>query len=212
MSAQRLILIVAIAFGLGYTWLRGAFVPLLANEAAAETVVLRPGQTRAVFAAGCFWSAESAYEGKPGVVAVTSGYTGGHVPNPTYQQILGGGTGHLEAVEVVYDERQTSYAALLDIYWHTIDPFQASGQFCDVGEQYRPAIFAAADSQRLAAETSREAIARRFDRPVAVRVEAAAPFYPAEEYHQDYAARHPAQYSFYRWTCGRDARLSRIWR
>ena len=210
MRAQRVILIVAIAAALAYGWLRGGFVGL-ASSAAPPVVAPSEGQAKATFAAGCFWCAESDFEKVPGVVSVTSGYTGGHVANPNYKQVSQGGTGHAEAIEVLYDPRRVSYEMLLDHFWHNVDPFVVHRQFCDVGDQYRPEIFVRDATERAAAEQSKRQMQRRFQEPILVRISDAGPFYVAEAYHQDYSKTHPIQYRFYRWSCGRDARLREIW-
>jgi peptide-methionine (S)-S-oxide reductase len=208
--AQRAILILAIALGVGHAWLRGAFV---AEGAAAEerAPIAVARSSIATFALGCFWSAESAFAGMPGVLAVTSGYTGGTEPNPTYQQVSSGATGHAEAVEVRFDPIKVTFTQLLDRFWHEVDPFTAHKQFCDLGDQYRPAVFVHGAEQRDAALASRRHWEEHFGRPVTVAVEDAGRFFAAESYHQDYASRHPIQYRYYRWACGRDARLRQIW-
>jgi peptide-methionine (S)-S-oxide reductase len=209
--AQRIILIAAVVLAVGYAWMRNAFIAVGAALEADRPVVAAGGQL-ATFAAGCFWSAESAFEGLPGVVSVTSGYTGGSVANPTYTQVSAGATGHAEAVEIRFDPTRVAYAELLDRFWHEVDLFAAHQQFCDLGDQYRPAVFAHDQNQREAALASRHHWQEHFGRPVRVAVEEAGPFFPAESYHQDFAARHPFQYRYYRWSCGRDARLRQIWR
>lgn len=167
----------------------------------------------AVFAGGCFWCMEPPFDKLPGVISTTSGYVGGHVPNPTYEQVSAGGTGHAEAVKVVYDPHRVSYTKLLDVFWHNIDPVAVNRQFCDVGSQYRTAIFPIGDEQRRAAEASKRAVQAdpRFTQPIATRIEPAATFYPAEEYHQDYYVKNPVRYKYYRYGCGRDLRLREIW-
>jgi peptide-methionine (S)-S-oxide reductase len=207
-QAQRAILIAALTLGAGYAWLRGAFV--IVETAPVESSVGTRGSV-ATFAAGCFWSAESLFEKIPGVLSVTSGYTGGAEPNPTYAQVSAGATGHAEAVEVLFDPERVSYETLLDRFWHEIDLFAGHQQFCDLGDQYRPAVFAHDQEQRAAALASRNRWQEHFGQPVRVAVEEAGSFYVAEPYHQDYAARHPIQYAYYRWLCGRDARLRQIW-
>ena len=165
----------------------------------------------AVFAGGCFWSTESAFEHMPGVVSATSGYSGGRTANPTYSQVGDGGTGHLEAVRVVYDPRQISYASLVTRFLRTIDPTDADGQFCDQGDQYRTAIFVANAAERRAAEAAKAEAARQLRAPVATAIRPASAFYPAEDYHQDFARRNPTRYGMYRRGCGRDARLQQVW-
>lgn len=212
MRAQRTILVVAAALGVGLLWLRGGFVgPLDAQVTSTAARPVPPGLERAVFAAGCFWCVEADFDKLRGVVSTTSGYTGGRVPRPSYEQVSRGGTGHTEAVEVLFDPAVVSYEALLDHYWRNVDPFVSHRQFCDVGDQYRPEIFVHSMAQRAAAEASKERIRRRFDAPIVVAVTDAQPFYEAEAYHQDYYQKHAIQYRFYRWSCGRDARLDAIW-
>jgi peptide-methionine (S)-S-oxide reductase len=165
----------------------------------------------AIFAGGCFWCVEADFDKVPGVISTTSGYTGGKVANPTYQQVSAGTTGHTEAVEVVYDPGKVGYAALLDFFWHHIDPLTRDAQFCDHGPQYRSAIFFRDDEQKRLAEASRKAVAAELKKPVFTEIAPAGPFYKAEDYHQDYYLKNPARYKFYRWNCGRDQRISQIW-
>jgi peptide-methionine (S)-S-oxide reductase len=165
----------------------------------------------AIFAGGCFWCMEPPFESLPGVVSVTSGYTGGTKKDPSYEEVSAGGTGHAEAVQIVFDPARVSYEKLLDVYWHNIDPTVADRQFCDVGDQYRSAIFARDAEQRRAAEASRDAVQKRLGVPVKTQIADAGAFYPAEEYHQDYSKKNPVRYRYYRWGCGRDARLEEIW-
>ena len=206
---QRRIWIAAIALSLGFVWLRGGFV--LSTGVAAQTPALQPGWEKATFAVGCFWTAESIFDKVPGVKATTAGFTGGHVKNPSYDEVSNGGTGHAEAVEVMFDPSVVSYDQLLDAFWKHIDPFVDHRQFCDVGDQYRPAIFIHTDAQRAAAEASKKRVQERFRKSIKVSIGKAATFYPADESHQDYYLRHPLQYEYYRWACGRDARLEQIW-
>jgi peptide-methionine (S)-S-oxide reductase len=166
----------------------------------------------AIFAGGCFWSIESDFDHAPGVVSTTSGYIGGHVENPTYEQVVTETTGHREAVKVEYDPSVTSYETLLDTFFHLIDPIESRGQFCDFGEQYRPVIWVHDAAQRAAAEASKAHVQQIFNKPVAVTIEDAGPFYAAEEYHQDFHTKSSVRYNYYRWGCGRDARLAEIWR
>ena len=164
---------------------------------------------KATFAGGCFWCTESDFEKVDGVVSAVSGYTGGQVAKPSYEEVSAGGTGHRESVEVTFDPAKVSYAKLLDVYWHSIDPTDDSGQFCDHGEQYRSAIFYRNAEQKRLAEASKEALKKRFPR-IATDILPAGPFYPAEEYHQDYYKKNPVRYHFYRFNCGRDARLKEV--
>jgi peptide-methionine (S)-S-oxide reductase len=193
-----------------------AIRPAAAQTRAGEAPGGRaPGGPEAVamFAAGCFWCAEADFAKVPGVLDVVSGYTGGRRANPTYQQVSAGGTGHYEAIRVRFDPRRVTYARLLDVFWRNVDPVDGGGQFCDRGDSYRAAIFPVDPAQRVAAEASRDALARsgRLARPIAVPILAASTFYAAEEYHQDYATRNPVRYTFYRSRCGRDARLRAVW-
>jgi peptide-methionine (S)-S-oxide reductase len=184
--------------------------------AALALLVLAPVAARsetatATFAGGCFWCMEPPFESLPGVASVTSGYTGGAKANPTYEEVSDGGTGHAEAVQIVYDPAELSYETLLEVFWRNIDPTVAGRQFCDVGAQYRSAVFVHGDAQRKAAEASRDAIAKRLAAPVKTEIAAASRFWPAEEYHQDYAQKNPLRYRYYRSGCGRDARLRELW-
>jgi peptide-methionine (S)-S-oxide reductase len=212
MRAQRLVLIAAIVLSVGYVWLRGGFVGMRAGDhAIVAAPTLEGGLQMATFAAGCFWSVEAAFDQVTGVVSTTTGYIGGSVANPTYEQVVRGGTGHAEAVEVVFNPTVVTYDQLLDHFWRNVDPFVTHRQFCDVGDQYRPEIFVHSDAQRSAAESSRQKIQTRFNRSIPVKVTAASAFYPAEAYHQDYHTAYAMQYEFYRRSCGRDARLRQIW-
>ncbi len=168
---------------------------------------------RVVFAGGCFWCMEKPFESLDGVKQVLSGYTGGHVDNPTYKQVSAGHTGHYEVIEVAYDPSVVDYSRLLEVFWKNIDPHDAKGQFCDKGDQYRAAIFVENDEQRVLAEASRAALAESGvlkDR-VVTEIVAAQKFYPAEDYHQDYYKRNPIRYNYYRYRCGRDERLKAVW-
>ena len=187
-----------------------AVMPALAQEsppsAAGETAV-------ATFASGCFWCTESDFEKVPGVVEAVSGYIGGTDPDPTYQEVSAGGTGHAEAVQLRYDPEIVSYEQLLDVYWHNVDFLDAGGQFCDRGDQYRSAIFVHDEAQKQAALESKKELemAGRFDRPVVTQISEAGAFHPAEDYHQDYYKKNPIRYKFYRYNCGRDQRLAELW-
>jgi peptide-methionine (S)-S-oxide reductase len=156
---------------------------------------------------------EPPFEALDGVVSATSGYTGGSRADPSYEEVSEGGTGHAEAVRIVYDPARVSYQKLLDVFWHNIDPIAKDRQFCDVGSQYRSAIFVHSAEQRKLAEASRAALeaSGRLGAPVATEIADAGPFYPAEEYHQDYAKKNPIRYRFYRNGCGRDRRLREVW-
>ena len=171
------------------------------------------GQAIATFAGGCFWCMEGPFDELDGVLSTTSGYTGGQTVNPTYEEVSAGGTGHAEAVQVVYDPQKISYQELLAVYWPNTDPTTPDAQFCDHGSQYRPEIFYHDDKQRQSAEASKEEIKRTktFSASLVTEITQATAFYPAEEYHQDFYQKNPIRYKFYRFTCGRDARLATLW-
>jgi peptide-methionine (S)-S-oxide reductase len=180
-------------------------------SAAAQPAAEAPKPATAIFAGGCFWCVESDFDKVPGVISTISGYIGGRTSNPTYQQVSGGGTGHAEAVEIVFDPAKVSYEKLLDVFWHSIDPLTKDAQFCDHGDQYRSAIFYLGDAQRQQAEKSKAAVQARFKEPVQTEIAAAGTFFKAEDYHQDYHTKNPIRYKFYRFNCGRDARLQQLW-
>jgi peptide-methionine (S)-S-oxide reductase len=186
---------------------------LLGIVAASLYAVPPPERASAIFAGGCFWCEETAYEGVPGVISVTSGYIGGQKKNPTYDEVSSGGTGHAEAVEVVFDPARTSYEKLLDIFWRNVDPFQKDAQFCDHGSQYRSGIFYRGDEQMKAAFESLRKLEGepRFKGKIVTEIVPATKFYRAEEYHQDFYKKNPIRYKTYRMGCGRDARLKEIW-
>lgn len=177
----------------------------------------RPVDTKnlatATFAGGCFWCMEPPFEKLAGVISVTSGYTGGQKLDPTYEEVSAGGTGHAESVQVLYDSTQITYAQLLEVFWHNIDPVAVNRQFCDAGSQYRSAIFFHNEEQKGWAEASKQELEQsgRFDRPIATEIVAASTFYPAEEYHQDFYKKNPLRYKAYRAGCGRDRRLEELW-
>jgi peptide-methionine (S)-S-oxide reductase len=168
---------------------------------------------KATFAAGCFWCAEEAFEKVPGVVEVVSGYTGGKVKNPSYEQVSSGRTGHAEAVQVSFDPAKVSYDKLLDVFWVNHDPTVKDRQFCDSGSQYRPEIFYHSEEQKRLAEASKAKWekAKPFKQPILTPITPAGEFYPAEDYHQDYYKKNPLQYRFYVTGCGRYARLDSLW-
>jgi len=168
---------------------------------------------KATFAGGCFWCMEPPYDKLDGVVSTTSGYIGGHTKNPTYEAVSAGGTGHAEAVEIAYDPAKISYAKLLDVFWRNIDPTVRNRQFCDVGDQYRSAIFYHDAEQKRLAEASKAALAQSkpFPQPIVTEIVPAGVFTPAEAYHQDYYLKNPLRYKFYRYRCGRDQRLEALW-
>jgi len=168
----------------------------------------------AMLAGGCFWCTEAAFDGLPGVVEATSGYTGGIKPNPTYEDVSAGGTGHFESIEVRFDPSKITYAEILNVFWRQIDPTDADGQFADRGSQYRAAIFVRDDEQRRIAEASKAALGAThwFDKPIATMILPAGPFYRAEDYHQDYHAKNPVQYKAYKWGSGRGPYIERVWK
>ena len=178
-----------------------------------NTYAAEPDSALAIFAGGCFWCTEADFDKLPGVLETTSGYIGGNIENPTYEEVSSGRSGHIEAVQVRFDPRQTSYAKLLEAFWPTIDPVNGNGQFCDNGPQYRSAIFYLDAEQQRLAEASKTALAAsgRLAQPIATEILAATPFYPAEDYHQDYHTKNPLRYSYYRHGCGRDQRLKELW-
>jgi peptide-methionine (S)-S-oxide reductase len=172
-----------------------------------------PSQKIATFAGGCFWCMEPPFDKVPGVLSTTSGYTGGHQVKPTYEEVSSGTTGHAESVQIVYDPSKVSYEKLLEVFWHNIDPEAKDRQFCDVGQQYRSAIFYHDEDQRQKALASKQELEASglLESPVATQIVPATTFYPAEEYHQDYYLKNPIRYKFYRFNCGRDQRLKEIW-
>jgi len=172
-----------------------------------------PATAIATFAGGCFWCMEPVFDAFDGVISTTSGYTGGTLPNPTYEEVSSGSTGHAEAIQVRYDPARVSYDRLLEVYWRNIDPTVSNRQFCDRGTQYRTAIFYHDEAQRLAAERSRAELERSGAIAVAIATDivAAGTFYPAEDYHQDYYRKNPVRYQRYHDACGRDERLEELW-
>ena len=168
---------------------------------------------KAYFAGGCFWCMEEAFEKVEGVRSATSGYMGGTVSNPTYEEVSAGRTGHAESVEVVYDPVKVSYQKLLDAFWKNIDPITPNAQFCDHGSQYRSAIFFQTDEEKRTSETSKQAIEQssRFKEPIVTQIVMASQFYLAEEYHQDFYKKNPIRYKLYKYNCGRAQRLEEVW-
>ncbi|GAB5389754.1 MAG: peptide-methionine (S)-S-oxide reductase MsrA [Alphaproteobacteria bacterium] len=181
-----------------------ASTPVAAQQAQATQ--------QAVFAAGCFWCIEADFEKVDGVIEAVSGYAGGHTKNPTYRQVVGGNTGHKEVVRVTYDPAKVSYAQLLKVFWVNVDPYDARGQFCDKGESYKAAIFPVGAQQTALAKQSLALVETQIlKRDVATTIEPAATFYKAETYHQNYYKTNSTKYKYYRWRCGRDARLQAVW-
>jgi methionine-S-sulfoxide reductase len=184
-----------------------------AQTAPGPAATSAEGLQVATFAAGCFWCTEADFDKIEGVLETVSGYMGGKTANPTYQQVSSGRTGHAEVVQVTYDPGKVSYRQLLDVYWRNVDPLDKGGQFCDRGDQYRPAIFYHTEDQQKLAEESKTALetSARFDRPIVVEITKASAFTPAEGYHQDFYKKNSFRYQIYRHGCGRDARLEALW-
>jgi peptide-methionine (S)-S-oxide reductase len=168
---------------------------------------------KATFAGGCFWCMEEAFEPVEGVISVVSGYTGGQVENPTYEQVSAGGTGHTESIEVAYDPSKVTYTQLLEIFWENVDPTTPNAQFCDHGNQYRTAIFYHDETQKQLVEESKKKIesTKNFPESIVTEIAPASVFYPAEEYHQDFYSKNPIRYKYYKWNCGRAKRLEQLW-
>lgn len=183
------------------------------NAFASNAINSAPQQATATFAGGCFWCMEPPYDKLDGVISTTSGYMGGHVDKPTYQQVSHGNTGHTEVVQVIYDPAVISYQKLLDTYWKNIDPTDARGQFCDKGSQYRTEIFYHNAEQRNLAQQSKAELLNNkpFKGDITTPISAAKTFYAAEDYHQDYYQKNPIRYKYYRYSCGRDNRLEELW-
>jgi peptide-methionine (S)-S-oxide reductase len=183
-----------------------ALLTVLAIGGARQAPAADESKT-AIFAGGCFWCVEAAFDEVPGVSDTVSGYAGGTKPNPTY----GDHEGYQEAVKVTYDPAKVTYAQLLDTYWHNIDPFDANGQFCDQGNAYRSVIFYGNDEEKGLAESTEKQIADRFKETVATEIKPVTTFTPAEDYHQNYHNVNPVSYKFYKWNCGRAQRLEQLW-
>lgn len=181
-----------------------------ANTALTET---QKSYASATFAGGCFWCMEPPFDKLKGVISTTSGYMGGHIDNPTYKQVSRGGSGHAEVMQVIYDPNLISYEKLLKTFWHNVDPTDAGGQFCDRGNQYRTSIFYHNAEQKELAQQSKETLKddKPFASEIVTPIVAASIFYPAEDYHQDYYQKNPIRYKYYRYSCGRDARLESLW-
>ena len=166
---------------------------------------------KATFAGGCFWCMEPPFDKLDGVISTISGYAGGKKKNPTYEEVSAGNTGHAEVVQVTYDPKKITYEKLLEVFWRNVDPLTPNRQFCDVGSQYRTAIFYHDETQKRLAEESKKALSKRFKEPIVTEIVAASEFYPAEDYHQDYYTKNPLRYKYYRYSCGRDQRLEALW-
>ncbi|WKD48841.1 peptide-methionine (S)-S-oxide reductase MsrA [Microbulbifer spongiae] len=191
--------------------MRGLFALFMLLAAALGSAQESSNIRTAVFAGGCFWCMEPPYDKVNGVLETTSGYSGGHVKNPTYDQVSAGGTGHAEAIQITYDANKVSYSDLLRIFWHNIDPFDAGGQFCDRGDQYRSEIFYSNEQEKELAEASKKKVEAELGKKVVTQIQPASTFYPAEAYHQNYYQRNPLRYKYYRFRCGRDQRLEAVW-
>jgi peptide-methionine (S)-S-oxide reductase len=185
----------------------GAMLAVMAVSVGAGSAATAEEAKTAIFAGGCFWCVEDAFDAVPGVTETISGYAGGTKPNPTY----GDHEGYQEAVKVTYDPAKVTYAKLLDTYWHNIDPFDANGQFCDKGNAYRSAIFYGNDEEKGLADSTKQEIADRFKQTVATEIKPTTTFTAAEDYHQNYHTANPVSYKFYKWNCGRAQRLEQIW-
>ena len=193
-----------------------AFGAIGGGAVAAEGNASAPaakGEEIATFAGGCFWCVESDFDSVPGVLRTLSGYTGGALIDPTYKLVTAGGSGHLEAVRIFFDPKKVSYRALLEIFWRSVDPTDDGGQFCDRGESYKTAIFANTAEQKRLAEASKRGLERSgvLKQPIVTPILTAGPFYPAEDYHQDFYRKSALRYKIYRYGCGRDARIRKLW-
>ena len=193
--------------------LAAAAVLALAAAVAGAQNPAPPATAKATFAGGCFWCVEADFDKVPGVLSTTSGYIGGKLANPTYEQVAAKLTGHAEAVEVVFDPSKVTYEKLVEHFWRTIDPTTKDAQFCDHGSPYRTAIFANDGDQLKIAQASLAALqkSKPFKEPIVTEIVSAGPFYKAEDYHQDYYKKNPVRYQYYRTACGRDARLKQLW-
>lgn len=199
-------------------WMTGAVLGLGLGLGAAQA-----DQKTAVVAGGCFWCVEKDFESVPGVASVVSGFAGGETANPTYKQVTAGGTGHYEAVQITYDDSKVSYADLMTLFFRSVDPTDAGGQFCDRGDSYRTAIFVSGPAERAAAEAASAEAGKELGAPIATKILPVGPFYAAEDYHQDYykssdiiitrfgPRTKASAYKLYREACGRDARVQQLW-
>ena len=192
--------------------LRRSFIAACLLAAAISGASAQTKTAKAIFAGGCFWCTEADFDNVPGVISTTSGYLNGKTKNPTYKEVSGGGSGHVEAVEIVYDPAKVTFAKLLDVFWKSIDPLVKDKQFCDSGDMYRTGIYFLDDEQKKLAEETKKQVAAKFaPRMVYTEIVKADTFYVAEDYHQDYYKKNEARYNFYRWNCGRDQRLEQLW-
>jgi peptide-methionine (S)-S-oxide reductase len=191
--------------------LGGLMLGVVLVASAAEPVAQGKSSATAIFAGGCFWCMVHPFDELPGVVSVTSGYTGGHKVNPTYEQVSAGDTGHVEAVQIVFDPKKIGYEKLLEVFWRNVDPLDQGGQFCDRGSTYTSAIFYQNEEQKKLAEQSKAAVEKKLGKTIVTTIRPAATFYAAEDYHQDYYKKNPLRYKYYRYSCGRDQRLEELW-
>jgi len=182
-----------------------------ALQSAGQTAATSKAPATATFAGGCFWCMEPPFDALAGVTSTTSGYTGGQTKSPTYEEVSSGQTGHAEVLQITYDPSKVTYDKLLEVFWRNVDAVDGGGQFCDRGPQYRPAIFYHSEDQKRMAEASKQRIAAQLGQEIPVQIVAAAEFYKAEEYHQDYYKKNPVRYKFYSWNCGREQRLEKLW-
>jgi peptide-methionine (S)-S-oxide reductase len=182
----------------------GFFLLLTSSVGAAATA-------KATFGGGCFWCMEPPFDKLDGVLETISGFSGGHVKNPTYKQVVRGNTGHTEVVQITYDPEKITYAELLEVFWRNVDPVDAGGQFCDRGHSYRPVIFVHDEEQRRLAEASKSKISKGLNHKNLTPIEPFKAFYSAEDYHQNYYVKNPVRYKYYRYRCGRDQRLKDLW-
>lgn len=217
MTMRRFLLGLLLLATLGLIWDALPFYATadsMPESAVESTTADGSNLATATFAGGCFWCMEGPFDKLEGVRSTTSGYTGGTKVDPTYNEVSSGGTGHVEAVQVVYDPTQVSYDTLLDVFWKNVDPVDDRGQFCDQGSQYESRIFVHDDQQQALAEQSKAELStlEKFEEaPIVTAIEPAQTFYPAEDYHQDYYLKHPLRYKYYRTACGRDRRLAEVW-
>jgi len=211
---RRLLLGLLLLATLGLIWDALPFYATADSVSKSSGVGADTNLATATFAGGCFWCMEKPFDELDGVLSTTSGYTGGTKVDPTYAEVSAGGTGHVEAVEVVYDPAKVNYDTLINVFWKNVDPVDDRGQFCDKGSQYRAKIFVHGDEQQALAEQSKRSLMAepKFEaNPIVTAIEPAQTFYPAEDYHQDYYLKHPVRYKFYRTACGRDQRLAEVW-
>ncbi len=188
-----------------------SFLLFLGTQSMSQATSTPQKQEVAILAGGCFWCLEHPFDSLKGVESVIVGYTGGHTKSPNYEEVSAGKSGHYEAVKIVYDPTVISFQEILDVLWVNIDPFDATGQFCDKGDQYRAAIFTLNEDQEKVAQISKAEKEKKLDQEIVTEILPAGPFFKAEEYHQHYYQKNPVRYKFYRYNCGRDQRLKKVW-